>query len=244
MRSRSGPRSAGESLNPVEIQREALRVLRSNLEVALSDLENPIVIVTSPNAGEGKTSTCVPLAQLLAAGGTRAVLVDLDLRHPDAHRLLDAPNEVGVADVLLGRSVVEDALQYIPLSQTTGLYFLPTGSPVANPTELLGTSRTVTLLQALAQQADIVLVDTAPVLPVADTLVVGRLAAGALLVVETRRTAVPAALRAKEALIRNQTRILGVVLNRMRAQDASFAYGYSYGYGDAATNGEQVPEFE
>jgi tyrosine-protein kinase len=226
------------ALAPDEVQREAMRVLRSNLQVALSDLQNPIVIVTSPNAGEGKTSTCVPLAQSLAETGTRVVLVDLDLRHPDAHRLLDRPNGLGVVDILRGRTTVEEALQFVPVERHSGLYFLSTGSSVGNPTELLGTGRTITLLNALAQQADIVLIDTAPVLPVADTLVVGRFAAGAIMVIEARGTPVPAINRAKDALTRNQTRILGLVVNRLKSQDAAYSYGY-YGYGETRPNGEE-----
>ena len=151
MRTRSS-RGGAEVRSPEEIQREAVRVLRSNLQVALAGLENPIVIVTSPNAGEGKTSTCVPLAQSLAQAGSRVVLVDLDLRHPDAHRLLDRPNSVGVVDVLRGNTVVEDALQYVPVTRETGMYFLSTGSSVSNPTELLGAGRTARLLGALAEQ--------------------------------------------------------------------------------------------
>ena len=85
----------------------------------------------------------------------------------------------------------------------------PPAHASANPTELLGTPRTGRLLDALAKEADIVLLDTPPVLPVADTLVIGRLAAGAVLVVESRRTPVQMVNRAKAALIRNQTRILG-----------------------------------
>jgi len=237
VRTRSS-RGGAEVRSPEEIQREAVRVLRSNLQVALAGLENPIVIVTSPNAGEGKTSTCVPLAQSLAQAGSRVVLVDLDLRHPDAHRLLDRPNSVGVVDVLRGNTVVEDALQYVPVTRETGMYFLSTGSSVSNPTELLGAGRTARLLGALAEQADLVLVDTAPVLPVADTLVVGRFAAGALLVIEARATPVPSISRAKDALTRNQTRILGLVINRLKAQDSAYSYGY-YGYGEPEPNGER-----
>lgn len=246
MRARQGRRGLVPAGSWVGVQQEAMRVLRANLLVALSDLHNPVVIVTSPNAGEGKTSTCVPLATSLAAAGRRVVLVDLDLRHPDAHRLLGTSNEVGVTDVLMGRMPVEDALQFLEGERDGGLYFLPTGPVEANPTEVLGRGRTVLLLEALARQADIVLVDTAPVLPVADTLVVGRLAAGALLVVEARRTPVPAVQRAKDALIRNQTRILGLVVNRMRARDAGFSYGYygsyGYGYGGGDQNGEPSPD--
>src|SRR5438270_645999 len=101
-----------------------------------------------------------------------------------------------------------------------------------------GAGRTARLLGALAEQADLVLVDTAPVLPVADTLVVGRFAAGALLVIEARATPVPSISRAKDALTRNQTRILGLVINRLKAQDSAYSYGY-YGYGEPEPNGER-----
>lgn len=220
---------------------EAFRVLRSNLLVAISDLSNPIVLVTSANPGEGKTSTCVTLAQSLSAAGPRVVLVDLDFRHPDANRRLGAHNEAGCADVLLDRKPLEECLQYVapptggPAS--TGLYFLAAGTGIANPAELLGTPRTGRLLDSLAQQADIVLIDTPPVLPVADTLVIGRLAAGAVLVVEARRTPVPTVLKAKDALIRNQTRLLGVVLNKQQERDSLFGYGYGYGYGAEGDDG-------
>ncbi len=231
---------------------EAFRVLRANLLVAIAELDNPIVVVTSAYAREGKTATCVNLAQSLAAAGPRVVLVDLDLRHPDSHRVLDAHNDAGVSDVLRGRARVEDCLQYVTLTgedsgRPVGLYFLATGPQVANPTELLATPRTGRLLDSLAAQADIVLLDTPPVLPVADTLVIGRLAAGAVLVVEARRTPAPAAKRAKDALTRNQTRLLGVVLNKFQPKFAGygkaegdgygFGYGYGYGYGYGAKGG-------
>jgi len=225
-----------DKLTPEASQREALRVLRSNLDSALRDLENPVVLVTSANEGEGKTSTCVPLAKSMAAAGTGVVLLELDLRNPGAHALLGVPNEVGAVDVLSGKATQEEALQYVQTAPNTGLWFMPTGTTVSNPTELLDTNRTVSLLNALANQADIVLVDTAPVLPVADTLVVGRLAAGALIVVEARRTPAPAVQRAKEMLMRNQTRILGLVLNRLRPGDATYTYGYSFADAGAVLN--------
>jgi capsular exopolysaccharide synthesis family protein len=253
---RFGTRSAPKRAHQVTAT-EAFRVLRANLLVAIAELDNPIVVVTSAYAREGKTSTCVNLAQSIAAAGPRVVLVDLDLRHPDSHRLLDAHNESGVSDVLLDRAKLEDCLQYVELAseesgRPVGLYFLATGPQVANPTELLATPRTGSLLESLAAQADIVLLDTPPVLPVADTLVIGRLAAGAVLVVEARRTPVPAAKRAKDSLTKNQTRLLGVVLNKFQAKFAGYGYsegvgyGYGYGYGYGAStepvdNGDGAP---
>ena len=210
---------------------EAFRVLRSNLLVAIDDLANPVVLITSAAQGEGKTSTCVALARSLALAGLRVVLVDMDLRQPTAHRHLGADNIPGCAEVLLDQRPLADCLQYLspPLdaSAANGLYFLPAGSGAADPTELLGSSRTARLLEGLSAQADIVLIDTPPVLPVADTLVVGRLAAGAVLVVEARGTPMQLVNRAKSALTRNQTRILGVVLNKFNVGDDS-TYGFGY----------------
>ncbi len=212
---------------------EAFRVLRSNLLVAIDDLANPVVILTSARQGEGKTSTCVALARSLAVAGPRVVLVDLDLRRPDAHRHVGADNVPGCTEVLLDQRPLDECLQYLAPPKDSpglnGLYFLPAGAGVSDPAELLASSRTGRLLDGLASQADIVLIDTPPVLPVADTLVIGRLAAGAVLVVEARATPAQLVNRAKSSLIRNQTRILGIVLNKLHAGDD---IGYEYGYGE------------
>lgn len=213
---------------------EALRILRSNLSVTLLDLERPTVIFTSPNAEEGKTSICCNLAMSFALTGRRVVLVDLDLRHPDAHNVVGAHNEYGVSDILLNRRTLEDSIQYVKLptppgQAERGLYVLSTGPSVANPTELLSSGRTHQLLEALGKQADLVLLDTPPVLPVADALVVGRIAAGAVLVTEARTTSIDAANKAKDLLTRNQTRLLGVVLNKLEQRDLRATLGYGYG---------------
>jgi protein-tyrosine kinase len=208
--------------------------VRSNLQVSLADFKRPRVIVTSPNAGEGKTVTCANLAVSFARAGQRVVLVDLDLRHPDAHRLVGAHNRFGVCDLLLGRRSLEDCLQYLQLpgldaQSAQGVYFIGTGPRVRNPTELLGMSRTAVMLDELGKQADLILIDAPPVLPVADMLVIGRIVTGVILVVEARRTTVTDISKTKDLLTRNQTRILGMVLNKARQRDGS--YGDTYGYG-------------
>jgi len=215
------------------VREEAFRVLRSNLLVSTNELANPVVVVTSAQPGEGKTSTCVSLARSLAMAGPRVVLVDLDLRKPDAHHRIGADNVPGVADVLLDRRRLDECLQFLPPPSASptakGLYFVAAGDAASDPTELLGSPRAGRMLDALARQADIVLLDTPPVLPVADTLVIGRLAAGAVIVVEAGSTSTQAVLRAKDALIRNQTRLLGVVLNKVKDKENEDVYGYGYG---------------
>jgi len=230
-----------------DIQEEAFRVLRSNLGILLADIEHPAIMITSAQPGEGKTSTAIQLGISMAKGRQRLVMVDLDLRHPDLHRWLGAHNEFGVTDVLLDRKPLKDCLQYFQVERSgsqgpIGFYFLATGPPVSEPTELLSTRRLAAMIDGLQKQADLVLVDTAPVLPVADTLAVGRIVSGALLVVETRKTPVGAVTRAKDALTRNQTRLLGVVMNKQQARDADAGYyGYGYGYGESAESWESEP---
>jgi capsular exopolysaccharide synthesis family protein len=228
-------------------QDEAFRVLRANLGVVLSDLERSTVLVTSAYAGEGKSSTSVNLSRALAQGGRRVILVDLDLRHPDDHRWFGLPNEIGVSDVLVDQRPVEDCLQFVELgagegSAKRGMYLLTTGRPVPDPTEILGTKRMAMLLDALALQADVVIIDTPPVLLVADTLVVGPMVGGAVLVAEARRTPVEAVQRAKDALTRNKTRLLGVVVNKYTARGSEqLGYGYPYSGDDGAGDDEPAP---
>src|SRR4051812_24082292 len=148
LRSRSGR----SGLNDAGHRNEVFRVLRSNLLVALAELERPTVIVTSAAPDEGKTATCANLAVSLAATGLRVVAVDVDFRHPNLHLWLGAHNELGLSDVLLDRAGLDQALQYVSLgSRDRGMYVLPTGDRVNNPTELLGGTRMSRLLSSLAQ---------------------------------------------------------------------------------------------
>lgn len=212
-------------------------MLRTNLEIALLELDPPTVIITSPHAREGKTATCAQLARSFAEAGRRVLAVDLDLRHADLHTWFGLDNERGASDVLGEHCRLEDALRFVEVPSVAGepvhaMYVLTAGTRVANPTELLGTDRMERLLTALAVQSDLVLIDTPPVLPVADTLVIARIASGALLIVDDD-TSLDAARAVKEALVRNQVRMLGVVLNRFELRK-----GAGYGYGDAA-DGEE-----
>lgn len=230
---------------------ESFRVLRTNLDVRLAGIAHPSVIVTSASAGEGKTSTTVDLARSLALAGRRIVLVDLDLRHPDTHNHLQVSNDLGVCEVLQETHRLADCLQFVPVqsenkAKADGLYFLPTGGPVPDPAELLDGIRTGVLIDTLARQADLLLIDTPPILPVADTLIIGRRVSGAILVVETRTTAFGAVERAKSALSQNETTVFGIVVNKLQARDArqTSGYGYTYGYGYGKGRPPERPELD
>src|SRR4051812_4609051 len=246
---------AGRRNDSAAAQTEAYRILRTNVMVALGAMSQPTVLVTSAHANEGKTSATANLAAALASAGHNVGLVDFDLRHPDLHRWFNGQHEVGVTDVLLGRRPLQECLQYrevdTGIADTTGgIYLLATGPSVERPTELLSTSATAQLLEELldykpdqpkaqSREMDMVLIDAPPVLPVADALVIGRQVAGALLVVEAGKTPIGAVQQAKNALTRNQTRLLGVIMNgRSSDLDSGFGYGYGYGYGNEPDGGD------
>ena len=153
---------------------EAFRVLRANLEVALARPRPGVVIVTSAHEGEGKTATCAQIARSFVDAGRGVVVVDLDLRHPDLHNWFDVDNVRGASDVLTERCRLDEALQQVELPpvqrQPTAVAVRPHRR--CRRAERHGAARrgrTVRLLDALSEQADVLLIDTPPVLPVADT---------------------------------------------------------------------------
>jgi capsular exopolysaccharide synthesis family protein len=215
---------------------EAFRVLRSNLLGALGDARHVVVVVTSPSEGEGKTSVVAGLAQVLARGGRRVVAVDLDLRRSSLHAWFGTEAAPGAVEVIEGTERLADCLRYVRAEPGgPGLYLLPAGTPPRDPAELLGSVRARAVLDALAAQADLVLVDTAPVLPVADTLALAAAATGVALVVQARRTTIPSALKAKTALVRHRARLLGLVIHRLDPRDAALDTGAAYAGLDAGT---------
>lgn len=200
---------------------EAFRVLSVGVAGLLGDLARPVVAVTSSRHGEGRTLACSQLATAFATRGQKVVAVGLDLAQPDLHRRFGGHNTVGVSDHLTGQRKLGECLQYLetPSHPGHGLFLLPAGPPVAEPSELLDDGRAARMLERLAAQADFVVVDTPPVLAGADALTVGRLAGGALIVVDTRRTSADAVRRARDLLERNGTQLLGIVLNQVRDGD-------------------------
>jgi capsular exopolysaccharide synthesis family protein len=189
---------------------EAMRKLRTNLRFV--DLQEParVVAVTSALQGEGKTTTACNLAIALSEAGWQVLLVDADLRRPQVAEYLGLNGRTGLTDVLLGEIEVADAVQ------TWGdrsLLVLPAGSIPPNPSELLGSKGMADLLASLKDSADIVIVDTAPLLAVTDGVVVSVQADGALLVTRHGSTSQAQVVAAEQALRAVDARLLGCVLN-------------------------------
>ncbi|SCF15554.1 polysaccharide biosynthesis tyrosine autokinase [Micromonospora chokoriensis] len=232
---RSAPLIVGDAATSARA--EAVRKLRTNLRFV--DVHEParVIAVTSALQGEGKTTLSCNLAIALAEAGWRVLLVDADLRRPKVDDYLGLDAGVGLTDVLVGDVQVGDVVQRWG---DKSLLVLPSGSAPPNPSELLGSKAMSDLLLALRESADIVIIDTAPLLAVTDGVVVAVQADGALLVTQqgrTSRTQVAAAARSLHSV---SVRLLGCVLNMAKVAKAE-AYQYEAYRVVASTPTQSVP---
>ncbi|MEV6742071.1 polysaccharide biosynthesis tyrosine autokinase [Streptomyces sp. NPDC051104] len=212
---------------------EAFRKLRTNLQ--FSQVDNPprIIAVTSSLPGEGKTNTSMNLALSLAEAGVSTCLVDADLRRPSVAPTFGLVQDAGLTTVLIGQARIEDVMQQV----AGGLSVLASGAVPPNPTELLASARMDEVLRELADRYEVVIVDTAPLLPVADTVGLASLTQGALLVVRAAKTRRDQVRTASESLERVGVRVLGTVFS-MAPVPKSGRYGRYGHYGYYGQYGE------
>lgn len=195
---------------PHSLAVEGLRTLRAALHFALRDAPNCVVAVTSPAAAAGKTFAAVNLAVLFAEAGQRVLLVDADLRRGRVADWFDLPAEPGLAEVLAGRSAIADAVKP---SVVNGLFLLSRGAVPANPSELLMLPALAESLRLCAGRFDLVLVDTPPVMAVADATLVANLAGSTLVVVRADVTATAQVDETLKRLAHANARLAGGILN-------------------------------
>jgi non-specific protein-tyrosine kinase len=209
---------------------EAYRALRP--AVRFVDPDNPpaVLMVTSPSAGEGKTSTAVNLAVALASSGVSVALVDADLRRASVAKTLGLEGAVGVTSVVTRTATLDDALQ----RWRDNLLVLPAGPLPPNPSEILGSEAMANLLADLREWADMIVVDAAPVLPVTDAVVLSTLVDGVLIVLRSGRTQRALAAEARRRLGGVGAAVVGCVLN---AAKSSTAEGYYASYRPQAAAG-------
>jgi capsular exopolysaccharide synthesis family protein len=203
---------------------EEYRTLRTAVQFLGLDRRLRTLQVTSPNLGEGKTTTIANLGVALACAGVNVCIVDCDLRRPRLAALFGLDSRVGFASVLLGQSTLDDALQ---ASEALGpfLRILPAGPIPPNPSELLASARMQSVVEALTERYDIVLIDTPPTLPVSDALVVSRLADAVLVVASVGSTNRRDMHRALELMRNVNAPVIGSVLNRAK-ESLRDEYGY------------------
>jgi succinoglycan biosynthesis transport protein ExoP len=210
---------------PTSQPAEAYRSLRTSLQFVRHDGAMRTILVTSPSAGDGKTATVVNLGAAYAQAGARVVLVSCDLRRPGLSQFFAPGEHAELFSVLTGRQPLDRALTPVP--GVEGLWTLGTRGIVENPTELLAGQRMRSLVDDLAKRFDIVLIDSPPVLPVADALILSGYADAVLLVVVAGRTRQAELRHAAEKLAQASAPVVGAVLNKATAKDG---HGYYDGY--------------
>jgi capsular exopolysaccharide synthesis family protein len=220
---------------------EAYRSVRTSVEFL--GLDEPIgsLQVTSALAGEGKTTTLANLATTFARAGQRVIVLCCDMRRPRIHEFFGLTNRVGFTSVLLGDAPIAEAIQRVPGELPIGL--VASGPRPPNPAELLASQRAVGIVEALDKRCDLLLIDSPPVLPVTDALVIAGLVDGVLIVGNSGSTTKRGMRRAVELLRQVDAPLIGGILNGVRSKSE-----YAYVYGDdryyqthqpakAATNG-------
>lgn len=209
--------------HPKSPEAEAYRTLRTNLQFSSVDEDLQVMLVTSPNASEGKTTTICNLAVSFAQIGKRVLLIEGDLRRPRLHQYLQLSNAKGMTNVLTQREAIEEVIQ----TTAYDVHVLTCGPIPPNPAELLNSNRLKELIQQLKNQYDIILIDTPPVGVVTDAAILSTLVDGVIMVIASHQTESDLALRSMKLLETVGAKVLGTVLTKVPADRKGY-YGYQY----------------
>ena len=208
---------------------EAFETLRNSLTYFNADTRLNSLIICSALKGEGKTTVVANLAMAYAAFGRRVIAVDTDLRKPDLATRLGQNDANGLSNVLAGTTTLDEAYIEIP-PYGRGLRLLPAGPVPPNPSALIGSLRMQSLISELAEDADIVIIDTAPLLMVSDAFPLLDNASGVLALARLDKTPRDAIRRMVQVAASAGGRMLGMVATDARTGSVT-GYGYGYGYG-------------
>jgi non-specific protein-tyrosine kinase len=212
---------------------EIYRILRTNIQ--FSSVDNPPrkLLVTSANPGEGKTTIAANLAVVIAQAGHKVLLLDADLRRPMQHVVFDLNPKPGLTELLLENNLVDDSddtvvpvEKFIQKTNTPNLHLMASGVIPHNPSELLGSFRMKAALDLLSSQYDFLIVDSPPILALADSLILSAQIDGVILVAQANRTKRRQLKLTVEKLQEVDAPLVGVTLNRGSQKEEGYSYYY------------------
>ena len=206
---------------------EAYRVLRTNIMFSSIDKKITSIAVTSSGPGEGKSITVSNFAIALAQAGSRVLIVDADLRKPRIHKIFNISNSVGLTNIIVQNL---DWKTRVQTTEVKNLGIITSGPIPPNPSEICGSEKMKSLINAFKEEFDYVIIDTPPAGVVTDGALVGAYTDGIILVVASGDVEIEAAKRAKGLLDNVKANILGVVLNKIPANDNGYYKYYYYTY--------------
>jgi polysaccharide biosynthesis transport protein len=213
-------------VRPQSQMAESYRALRTSL--LLSNLGSPpkVIMVTSALPQEGKSTTSINCAVVLAQKGVRVLLIDADLRRPSIHKTLGMGPRTGLSNVLTGSTTLEQAITRTAV--LPNLYVLPAGTPPPNPAELLASANMKDVLAKLGDEYDHIVIDTPPSLSVTDAVVLSPRADAVVLVIRSGQTTKQALRRSRDILAQVNAKVVGVLLNAVDLSSPDYYYYYEY----------------
>ena len=207
---------------PKSIAAESYRTLRTNIQYSSFDKEYRVIVVTSSEPGEGKSTTSGNLALCMAQGNKKVILIDCDLRKPSLHKKFRVSNLVGLSDVIVGKEGLSTAMQIY----NKNLALLTSGKIPPNPSEMLSSKVMEDLLETLKSKFDYIILDTPPVQAVTDSQVLSTKADGTILVIRSEKTKKESVQNAISLLKKVNANIIGTVLNGTDISRNKYYYYY------------------
>jgi len=219
------PSFGGKKTKPAAYY-ESLRVIRTNLEFLADTGKSKLVTVTSTIPQEGKTTTTVELAKIIAKGGKKVIVLDLDMRRSKLHEIIRVPNKEGMSTLLVGKDTLKDVIQH---TKEENLDVITSGPVPPNPSELIMSDNFKRVIKTLLLEYDYVMIDSPPIGLVSDAMIVMRMSDINLIVVRAEYS--------KKEFFKNINKFVqehelcaGIILNGVKTSAKSGAYGFGYGY--------------
>lgn len=209
---------------------EAYRSIRTNIEYANLDKKLKVILVTSTQQNEGKSTITANLAiSFSSLQDKKILLIDGDLRNPSLHRIFELSNSKGMMDVLKGDKALDKVIYHL---QKVKLDLLTTGIMPPNPGEVLVTDRMKSFIEEIREDYDYIFIDSPPVGIVSDASVLSQLSDGVVFVISSGEVEMDFAKLAKEKLMNVDAKILGAVLNKYESHNSDYGYYYGEYYGE------------
>ena len=222
---------------PGSLEAEAIRSVRTSVIVQAESVKAKVIQITSAEPGDGKSTLVANLAIAMAQSGKRVLLVEADMRRPVLGGLFGVKPEIGLSDVLKGDVHFRNIIQQ---SVFEGLSVALAGGKAGAPAELLASSVLPSALDDVREDYDLILIDSPPLLAVADPCIIGRSTDGVLMVVRLGKNQYAYISRAQELLATHSIKLLGVIANGIFDLSDGSGYGYGYGYGDEPADNAKV----